>query len=153
FERDILRNCRHSVILLNIHAHDARRLRGAISARKRRAKRNRNLAKNSAGDAPTEPAFNSVEGLDHLDLAAEDGKQGALSALGDRELTGPEVEVGRGPGQPVKFRCRQGRKQRNCCYVFDGQHGRHYPHWIPAGSWAKLAPTSALLPKTDIASS
>ena len=124
FERDFLRYSRNGVVLLNIHAHHAGRLRGAISARKWGAKRNRDLAENSAGDAPAERAFNPVDRLDHLNLAAEDGKERALSPLGDGEFSGLRWRSAEVRASRSSSGLGRRRKQRNCCYVLDGQHDR-----------------------------
>ncbi len=105
-EREIIRDCRDRVVLLDIHAHHARRFRSAIPAREWGAQGNGHLAKNGAGEAPAEPAFDPVDGLDHLDLAAEDSEERALSPLRDGELSLTEVEVGGGPGQPLQLRSR-----------------------------------------------
>ena len=73
----------------------------------------RHLAENSAGQAPAERALDPVKGLDDLDLAAQDGKQRALSALGNGEFSGTEAEVGGRACEALQFGSRQVGKQGN----------------------------------------
>src|SRR5437899_177042 len=52
FERDLRRHGSDCVILLSIHAHYARGLRGSIAARKRRTEGKRHFAENGSRNAP-----------------------------------------------------------------------------------------------------
>ena len=121
--RHFLRCGRERVVFLKLDAHDARWLRRAISGGKRRAKRDRHLAEDDAGNAPAERALDPVDDLDDLDLAGKNGKERGLGALVSGELPGSEMEVGASAGETLPIGSRKGRKQRDRRNVLNGQHG------------------------------
>ena len=119
---DVRRDRRDRVVLLRIDPHHARRLDGTVSAGKRRPEGNRHLAEDRARKPTAEPAFDPVDRLHDLDLAGEDGKQRALSAFGNGELSRTEVEVGGRARESFQLGGRQSGEQRNRRDVVDRQH-------------------------------
>lgn len=113
--RHVLRNRRERIVLRNLEAHHPRRLGGAVSSRKPRAKSDGHLAKDRARVAPTEGALDAVEGLHDFDLAAEDSKERAFATLVHRELPGSKFKIGRCQRQARQFCRGQSREQRHCC--------------------------------------
>jgi hypothetical protein len=109
-------------ILVRLDAHHARRIGGAIGARKRRREGQRHLAEDRAGQAPAERALDAVELLHHLELSRQHREEGTLSAFVDRELAGAQGDVGRGAHQALELALRQRREQRYGADFLDRQH-------------------------------
>jgi hypothetical protein len=103
----VVRDRRDRVVLLRIDPHHARHLHRTVSAGKRGPEGNRHLTEDRAGKPKAEPALDPIDRLHDLDLAGEDGEQRALSAFGDGELSGTEVEVRGGASESFQLAGRQ----------------------------------------------
>ena len=71
-----------------------RRLERPVTARKRRAERDRHLAENVARHPPSQPPFDAVDDLDDLDPAARTAYS-AIATFANGKLSGAKVQVGR----------------------------------------------------------
>ena len=108
---DVLRDRRDGVVLLDIDAHHARRLGGAISARET-ACRGRSAPHRRSCPGRASRAVRSIPSivLTTSILPREDGEQRALSAFVNGEFSGAEVEVGGRAGEPLQLGGRQARR-------------------------------------------
>lgn len=87
--------------MLGIDAHDARRLRRPIAARKWRAERQRDFAENRARPTPAQRARDAVDQLDDFDLPRDDSEERALIALLNGEFARGKSNIGGGLGADV----------------------------------------------------
>ena len=111
------------VVLLGIHAQDARGFRRPIAADEHRAEGDRHFAEDGARNAPAQRSLDAVEQLDDLDLAGEHRVERAVSALVNGEFSGTEMQVGGGLRETLELGNGERREQRNGPDVVNGQHG------------------------------
>jgi hypothetical protein len=110
---DLRRSRRNGVILLGIHAQDARGFRRPIAAHEHRAEGDRHFAEDGAWNAPAQRSFDAVEKLDDLDLAGKYRVQRAVTTFMHGEFSGTEVQVGGGLRESLEFGHGECREQRN----------------------------------------
>ncbi len=121
--RDLRRRRRHGVVLLGIHAKDARRFCRAVSADEAGPERDGHLAENGARRTPAERSFDAIEQLDHLDLAAQDRVERPVSTFMHGKFPGAQMQVSGRFREALELGNSKRREQRNGPDVVNGQHG------------------------------